>query len=256
MPDLGFYIATHPDDALVFRGDQLYQDTHLTGVLVVHITVDAGDAGRTDGWWQQREAGTVRGLTVAQSPSGLAGPTMTAVNGHLVASYTGPGFVAYCLRAPDGGTDGQGFPATGGATLGKLQSGAIGSLTAVDGSTTYTGWGDLCATLRAICRHERRRSGTVAPWINAADPNRATNPHDHPDHYAVGDAVQSFATLDGYRRAWWVSYDVRNRPADLAGFALAAKRFQWEGYGEETGGPNETEWGWWGERSYVRTETG
>src|SRR4051794_26437250 len=169
MPDVCYYIATHPDDALMFRGNQLYEDAHLAGGKIVHITVNAGDAGRTDGWWQQREAGTMRGLTVAQSPTGLTGPTMTAVNGHMIARYAGLGFTAYCMRTPDGGTDGNGFPATGGATLGKLASGTIHSLTAVDGSTTYTGWSDLCATLRAICSHERQGTGTVAPWINASD---------------------------------------------------------------------------------------
>jgi GlcNAc-PI de-N-acetylase len=256
VPDICFYLATHPDDALMFRGDQLYQDAHTSGVTIVHVTVNAGDAGRTDGWWQQREAGTIRGLTDAQSPPGVSGPTMTAANGHLVARYAGAGLTAYCLRTPDGNTNGQGFPSTHGETLGKLASGAIRSLHAVDGSTTYTSWDDLCATLRAICGHERQVSGTVAPWINASDPSTATNPNDHPDHYAVGDAIRSFAGQDGYQRAWWVSYDVQNRPANLSGFELAAKRFQFVGYGYETGGPNETEWGWWGERDYVRTESG
>jgi hypothetical protein len=254
MTDLALYLATHPDDALIFRGDQLYADSHLAGAHIVHVTVSAGDAGRTDGWWQQREAGTIAALGAALGPDGSTGATTVAVNGHPITRYGCGEVTAYCLRLPDGGLDNAGFPATGNTTLGKLEAGAIPSLRAVDGSTTYTSWTDLCATLRALCAHERQASGTVAPWINASDPNRTLNPGDHPDHYAVADAITTFAATDGYQRAWWVSYDVRNREANLNDFPLATKRFLFEGYGWTTGGPNEDEWSWWGPKRYDRTE--
>ena len=254
MPDVVFYIAAHPDDALVFRGDQLYADGHLAGSRVVHVTVSAGDAGRSDGWWQDREAGALAALTAAQSPVAAGGPVDRAVNGHRLAGYRGPGFSAYSLRLPDGGLDGEGFAANDGASLAKLEAGSIPSLAAVDGSTVYDGWDDLCATLRALCAHERRLSGTVSPWVNAGDPDRVVNPGDHPDHHAVGDAVRTVAVQDGYRRAWWTGYDVRNRPANLGGFPLDAKRFLFTAYGWSTGGPNEQEWSWWGAKRYERIE--
>jgi hypothetical protein len=254
MPDVSFYIATHPDDALVFRGDQLYADAHLAGSRLVHVTVSAGDAGRSDGWWEEREQGTVRALAAAQTPAGTAGAVVQAVNGHPVAAYRGAGFVAYCLRLPDGGLDNNGFDATGGGTLAKLAAGSVPSLAAVDGSTVYDSWADFCATLRAICAHERRGSGTVAPWINAGDPDRTVSPGDHPDHYAVGAAIQSFAVQDGYHLAWWVGYDVRDRPANVTGFDLDAKQFLFRAYGWATGGPNEDEWSWWGPKRYDRTQ--
>lgn len=253
MADVVFYIATHPDDALLFRGDQLYGDSRLVGARVVHVTVSAGDAGRTDGWWEQREAGTLQALSAAETPAAI-GVVKTAVNGHPVTTYIGAAHRAYCLRLPDGGLDGKGFPSTEGGTLGKLATGAIGSLDAVDGSTTYISWDDLCSTLRALCAHERRAGTTVSPWINASDPDRTINPGDHPDHYAVGDAVRSFAASEGYQRAWWVSYDVRDRPENLGGFALDAKTFLVRAYGWATGGPNEDEWSWWGRKRYDRTE--
>jgi hypothetical protein len=254
VPDVAFYIATHPDDALAFRGDQLYADAHLAGSRIVHITVSAGDAGRSDGWWEDRENGTIRALAAAQSPAGTAGAVMTAVNGHRVAAYRGVGFTAYCLRLPDGGLDAAGFSSNDGANMAKLAAGSIPSLAAVDGSAAYDSWDDLCATLRAICAHERRTAGTVTPWINAADPDRTINPGDHPDHYAVGDAVRSFAVQDGYHRAWWVSYDARSRPENLEGSDLDAKRFLWRAYGWATGAPNEDEWSWWGAKRYDRTQ--
>jgi hypothetical protein len=164
------------------------------------------------------------------------------------------GFSAYFLRLPDGGLDGDGFTANGGGSLAKLAAGAIPSLAAVDGSTTYDGWDDLCATLRALCAHERRLSGTVSPWVNAGDPDRSVNPGDHPDHYSVGDAVRTVAVQEGYQRAWWTGYDVRNRPSNLGGFALDVKRFLFTAYGWATDGPNEDEWSWWGPKRYDRTE--
>jgi GlcNAc-PI de-N-acetylase len=255
MTDVSFYIATHADDALLFRGDQLYADGHLYGSLVVHVTVSAGDAGRTDGWWQRREEGAVRALAAAQSPgAGVGGAVMRAVNGHQVARYSGSGWVAYFLRLPDGGLDNGGFDSTGHASLGKLEVGSIRTLRAVDGTTTYRSWADLCATLRALCTAERTAGTTAHPWINASDPDRTLNPGDHPDHYAVGEAVRSFALQDGYQLAWWVSYAVRDRDTNLDGLDVATKRFPWETYGWQTGGPNEQEWGWWGPKRYDRTQ--
>jgi hypothetical protein len=255
VTDVAFYVATHPDDALIFRGDQLWADGHLFGTHLVHVTVSAGDAGRVDGWWQQREAGTIAALGATQSPAAGTGGAVTAgVNGHAVARYAGCGWTAYCLRLPDGGLDANGFDSTGHATLTKLANGSIPSIAAVDGSTSYSGWDDLCATLRALFSLERAAGTTAAPWINAADPDRVSSPGDHPDHYAASEAVRSVAVHDGYQRAWWVSYDVRNRPADVQGFSLAQKRFLFEAYGWQTGGPNEDEWGWWGPKRYDRTE--
>jgi len=254
VPDVVFYIAAHPDDALVFRGDQLYADGHLAGARVVHVTVSAGDAGRSDGWWEARENGALRALAAAQSPQAAGGPVTRAVNGHRVAGFRGAGFSAYALRLPDGGLDGDGFAANGGGSLAKLAAGDIGSLAAVDGSTVYDGWDDLVATLRALCAHERRLAGTVTPWLNAGDPDPRVNPGDHPDHHAVGEAVRTVAVQDGYLRAWWTGYDVRNRPANLGGFALDAKRFLFTAYGWATGGPKEEEWGGWGPKRYDRTE--
>jgi hypothetical protein len=254
VTDVVFYIATHPDDALLFRGEVLYSDSHLEGAQVVHITVTAGDAGNTDGWWQRREAGTLAALRATQSPGGSPQPVMTAVNGHRIARYPGAGFTAYCMRLPDGSPNGAGYPSNGGASLRKLAAGTISSVDAVDGSTTYSSWSDLCDTVRAICAHERQSGGTVAPWINASDPDRSINPGDHADHYAVGEAVSSFAAPDGYRIAWWVSDNVGLRSANLSGFPLAAKRFLFETYGAQADGPDEDEWSWWGAKSYVRTE--
>lgn len=254
VTDVVFYLAGHSDDALLFRGDGLYDDAHQPDVKIVHITMSAGDAGRTDGWWQTRERALHAALRATQSP-GPAQTVQAIVREHRIARTDGPGFSSWTLRLPDGNLDGDGFPSTGRRTLGKLASGSIGTLTAVDNSTVYTGWADLLATVRAICAAERADSSTSSPWINTSDFDRNTNLGDHPDHYATAAAVNAFAGGDGFRRAWWTSYEVRNRPSNLSGFTLASKRFLFDAYGWSTGtSPNETEWSWWGARRYERLQ--
>ena len=72
--DIVFYVTAHQDDALLFRGEQLYADLlRNPAVRVVHIFTTAGDRGRTDGWWQAREQGVIAALTAF-----LAAATMNA----------------------------------------------------------------------------------------------------------------------------------------------------------------------------------
>jgi len=251
VAEVVFFVSAHPDDAMLFRGDNLYGDLHIPGCRVVHIVVTAGDGGRTDGWWQLRERGAVDALRATTAPNPPQGGRVD-VNGKSVYLYETSGWACYCLRLPDGGLDGSGFPATGNCSLSRLQAGQIASLTTVDNSATYSGWQSVPATLQAIFARERLGATTTRPWVNASDYDRTANPNDHPDHYATADALRSIGT--GYSRAWWVSYDARDRPANLSGFYYDAKRLLFAAYGEATGGVNETEWGWWGARRYERLE--
>ncbi|MGR6964402.1 hypothetical protein ACU610_08090 [Geodermatophilus sp. URMC 61] len=257
MSDVVFYVTAHTDDALLFRGEGLFTDLHLQGVRTVQIVVTADDAGRTDGWWEAHEAACIESMTGTLTP-GTPTSARIPVNGHRIQRHTGPTWALYALRLPDGNTTGQGYESTGFRTLGKLQRGEIPSLPAIDGSTTYDGWDDLVTTLRRIVSSER---GSMRPWVNTADHDRALNPGDHPDHYAVADAVREFAATDDLDRLWWVSYDVRDRPANLSGYAYDIKWFPFRLYGWTmdrlmSTPPNQEEWDWWGARSYARTEAG
>jgi LmbE family N-acetylglucosaminyl deacetylase len=251
VTDVVFFVSAHPDDALLFRGDVLYGDLHIPDYRVVHIVVTAGDAGRTDGWWQVRESGAVDALRATTAPDLVQGGKVD-INGMPVSLYETSYWACYCLRLPDGGLDGNGFPATENRSLSRLQAGQIASLTTVDNSATYSGWQSVPETLKAIFARERLDATTTRPWVNASDHDRTANPNDHPDHYATADALRSFDT--GYSWAWWVSYDSRDRPANVSGFDYDAKRLLFAAYGKTTGGVNETEWGWWGARRYQRIE--
>lgn len=245
--DHSFFVACHPDDSILFRGNGLFTDVHTPGVEVVHVIADAGDAGRTDGWWQQREQACVAALNVTVGDPTIISEKI-AIGLKTVQRYRAANWYCYCLRLPDGGVDGQGY--NGHGSLTKLRSGAIRTLATVDGALSYT-WSDVVAMLRGIV--QAHRGNGERPWINTSDPDSARNPGDHPDHYAVAAAVDEAAVAEGLNRAYWVSYDTQSRPVNLSGIELARKRFLFEQYGAGTGGPNEQEWGWWGQREAWRT---
>jgi len=254
-----FYISGHPDDALFFRGEQLFTDLHSGGVSTVQIVASAGDAGRVDEWWQAREAACVEAMLGTLSP-GDPVSTQVMVNDHPLQRYARPGWACYFLRLPDGNNrdDVEGFDSTDHLTMGKLQAESIPSLPTVDGSTTYTEWSDLVDTLRSIITREG--GATPHPWVNTSDPDRGLNPRDHRDHYAVADAVAAFAEADGLNRVWWVSYGVGNKPDNLAGYALDIKWFLVRLYGWALDDlmatpPNEEEWRMWGAKTYFRIES-
>ena len=244
------YIGGHVDDPLLFAGDRLYRDLHTEGRTVHVIIPDAAERGAGDEVWQTNEAGLLAAMAASVDPRTLTEKRVT-VNGHPITRITATGrYVVWFLRMPDGGLDGNGYPARGYVSLTKLRDGAIDSITTVDGSTTYHGWNDFTATLRAVVQ-----SVTGVTVVNCSDHDRAVNSGDHPDHYATADALDTFAAADGLPRRLWVSYDVANRPANLpAGPGLDAKNYMWRQYGWATvyGGPNEQEWAWWGARSYSR----
>lgn len=260
--DVVYYVTGHQDDAFLFRGEVLYADLHRIDTKVVHVVTTAGDAGRTDGWWEAREHGALAGVMATLSPAHLSSSAVQVSTGsatHTISRYTCENSHSYFLRLPDGNTNNSGFPSTGQQTLSKLRDGEIGSLSAVDGSEVYTGWDDFRDTLRAILTLERGGATNPRPWINASDYDRAADPNDHPDHYATADALRMFAEADGYQRLWWVSYRTQELPPNLHGFALDTKRLLFYAYGygiqRQIGEPpNDTEWAWWGAKSYSREE--
>lgn len=257
MVDVVFYVGGHQDDALLFQGDVRYWDLHTAGVRVVQVVTTAGDAGRTDGWWQAREKGLVEACMAAMSPKPVAAG-MVSVNGKAVQRYGTDEWVCYFLRLPDGNLDNSGFAATGHRTMGKLRDKTISSLSAVDGTAQYSPWSDLVDTLAAIFDLESEDADNPHPWVNASDWDRDADPGDHPDHYATADALTDIVAPD-YNRAWWVSYDTQNRQPNLGGMDLLAKRFAFYAYGwslfHSVGvPPNDLEWSWWGDKRYGRLE--
>jgi hypothetical protein len=271
---LTFYVGAHEDDWELFRGNAAMNDIANTDTRVVFIYASAGDAGRTDGWWEARERGAVAAV---RSGIGAAPATMDYVraNGHPVLRYTSRNTVSYFLRLPDGRYRyGDGYPATNNESLSQLRD-KNKAITAVDKSTTYQTWVDFRQTLQAIMDLERLLvPADTHPLVNAPDYFGTDNSHedcqqpdtcnscDHPDHKAVADALRQFVS-GTYDRVWWVGYDTRNRPENMdePEGKLKAKAFlaySTAVQDETAANGNSTEanlgeWMLWGVRDYFRT---
>ena len=271
---LSFYVAGHQDDWELFRGNAASKDLSNPAAKTVFIYATAGDAGRTDGWWEARERGAVAAVRKAVGPAPLL-VDVARFNDHPVVRYNSRNSTSYFLRLPDGRyRSGTGYPAYRNESLSQLRDGGK-PVSAVDNSTTYRSWTDFWQTLRAIMEYER--SGVPAAshaWVQAPDYSGVDNSHqdcgsrescnrcDHPDHIAVGEALRQFVS-GTYNRVWWVGYDTENRPENLTGADFARKGEVFFAYSaavltETTSNgnpapPDLEEWHAWGARDYVRT---
>jgi hypothetical protein len=117
------------------------------------------------------------------------------------------------MRLPDGATTGEGFAGHG--SLSMLRDGVIPTLSAIDGSATYTSWGDLTATLGAIVDVESGNLGAPFVEVHAPEYDRAINPNDHPDHLATADAVRASSTTHSWVVTWYVDYQIQNMAINL-----------------------------------------
>ena len=204
---LAFYICPHQDDWIFFRGEFAYSDLQNPNNRVVIVFLTAGGAGLTDGWWEAREAGAIAAINAA-APSPATSPSPVPITGtlaHNITKYEFGNGACYCLRLPENKDSPN-------PTSLLTNSPPSVSLQAVDNSTTYESWQDLCETIKSIVELERSSANIQNPWINA--PLYITNDvidcGNHPDHIATGIAVRSFAK-DFCNRAWWWSYAIEGR---------------------------------------------
>ncbi len=249
-PNVAFYVTAHQDDWQFFRGEQAYQDLTTGDTRIVFIYTTAGDDKMLPGWWEAREKGAIASIRKAIPAAPLLFNTAD-INGHRIAKFSCGNSVSYCLRLPDNDAPN---------SLENLRAGVISSLRSVDDSAVYRDWEDFVFTLKAILAIETLGGNNAHPWVNAPDYNATRNPGDHADHKATADALQTFVS-EFYNRAWWATYDTSNRSPNLSGSRLAQKRAMFDAYSNEVlsqttangvpHSPNETEWNWWGDKSYV-----
>ena len=255
------YVTAHQDDWMLFRGDHaaVHLDDPAKGLLFIHTT--AGDAGESNGWWEARELATVMAV---RRQLGNPALTMTRprIAGHGVQRYACGHAILYFLRCNDGGKQGEGFPLSGHRSISQLRDTGK-TLKTADGSTRYRDWHDFCHTLAKIIERERcllSPSKTAhQSLIHCGDYSPISNPGDHADHQATADAVRSFATSEGYARAWFLTYSSRRCDDNLPLMIANKKEQLFKAYGEELGrlmgkksAFNLEEWNWWGRKSYAR----
>jgi|GEM_PF-381965 len=181
------YVSAHPDDWQLFMNPNAYNSIKGTNEKVIFIHTTAGDAGDgiTNNHYLAREEGSLRAIrfmsntfTNQGAPGINMNQTIVNVNGHQILKFSYRNAVMYFLRLPDGNYSGTGYPQTSNQSLQKLYNGSITSISAIDGTTTYSSLADLENTLKSIVQIES--TGNIK--FNLADNDDSINPDDHSDH--------------------------------------------------------------------------
>jgi hypothetical protein len=224
-PDkVSFYFAAHEDDWQLFMNPSAFEDVTGGAAKTVFVHVTAGDDGLGTGsgglnkpYYLARENGALNAIRFMADADKIPiddMPDPMTFNGHPVFRQSYRNAVGYFLRLPDGDASGAGFAGTGFQSLKRLAAGDIATLSAIDGSTTYHGWGDLVATVRDILGYERGAASLVQ--INVAETDSRINPADHSDHLMTAKAALDAAKNIGcVRRVYYVDYASSKLPENL-----------------------------------------
>jgi hypothetical protein len=198
---VSYYIIAHPDDWQLFMGVNAFNDiipgNTESGTKVVLIYTTAGEAncygmGVDTGYYLARQTGANRSVQFCAdiySPHGVQSSSVVNIHGindHNILRFQYKNVTSYFLRLPDGCLH------TVHDNLKQLHDGTISSINTMDGSTTYTSYNDLIATLQTIIDQENAQIPEV--WINAPDWDESINPGDHPDHLQTGVLAATVAT--------------------------------------------------------------
>jgi hypothetical protein len=224
-PDkVSFYFAAHEDDWQLFMNPSAFQDVVKSAAKTVFVHLTAGDAGLGTGlggrkhpFYLARENGAeaaIRFMADADAAPGERVAAPMVFNGHAIYRVSYRNTVGYFLRVPDGNASGAGYSETGFQSLKRLATGETDILRAVDGSTTYHGWDDLVATLRAIIAYERGHAALAQ--VNVAETDTRINPNDHADHLMTAKAaLDAVKNLSCVRRVYYVDYASSRLPQNL-----------------------------------------
>lgn len=221
---VAFYFGAHEDDWQLFMNPNAYTDVHKPSTKVVFVYLTAGDAGlglgkgnRSHPYYLARENGaklSVQFMADAERQPGIPVQSAALLSGHPISKWVYGHTVSYFLRLPDGNPQGTGYSATGHQSLKRLRDGAISRITAIDSSTSYQGWDDLKATLRALIDYERGGAATV--WVNLSDPDTKKNIGDHEDHlHTARGVLDAIADLPCINKAFYMDYITASMPENM-----------------------------------------
>jgi hypothetical protein len=224
---VSFYFSAHEDDWQLFMNPSAFRDVLDGNTRCVFIHMTAGDAGLGTGnggrkhpLYLARENGAESAIRF-MADCDYRPPVETVAapmefNGHPIRRVRYRNTVAYFLRVPDGSPAGTGYADTGWQSLKLLAEGQIDILSAIDGTTSYHGWSDLAATLRAIVDFERGTTPSID--LHVPEPDAAVNPGDHSDHVMTAKAALDAANgMSGARLLYHVGYASGERPENLSG---------------------------------------
>lgn len=217
------YVAAHPDDWQLFMNPNAYKSVKGVNekVIFIHTTAGDGGGGTSNNYYLAREEGSLRALrfmsntfTNQGAPGSNMNKTIVTVNGHQILKFSYRNAVAYFLRLPDGDYRGTGYAGTNNESLLKLVNGSITSISAVDGTATYSSLANLEATLQAIVTSEMIPSSSVI--FNVADNDEDINPDDHSDHINSSIIMQNVANnIGGVNLNLYTEYFTSSTPQNV-----------------------------------------
>ena len=238
-----FQVVAHEDDDLLFQSPNL-QKSADTGRCLQSIYLTAGDAGYGQNYWGSRETG----LEVAYAQMLGVSNSWTTSNVNFGSGSVRvrtlnarPNVALIFMRLPDGGVVGGGFSMYGYQSLEKLLWGSIGSISAVDGSASYSASG-LRSALTSMMN-------TYLPNdIKALDYTGSYTDGDHSDHHAAGyltyDASSAYS--HGHYLGAYLGYKSTSYPANVSGSDLSRKTdvyYAYSNYDDEiTHGSQDSAW--------------
>jgi LmbE family N-acetylglucosaminyl deacetylase len=220
LDNLSLNFAAHEDDDILFMNPAVQRDI-TTGRCVLTVFVTAGDANRGASYWQAREMGAraayaqMAGVADEWTRSTVTIAGRPFVHDTLVEL---PTVSLLFMRLPDGNVSGGGFSDNDFESLQKLWTGAITTITAVDGSASYSK-STLTSTLSTLM------SIYQPDVIRTQDCVSRFGDGDHSDHHSVGyfglAAHKEYVTphvIIAYR-----GYTISSLPANLSSSEADAK---------------------------------
>lgn len=216
LSGISFYVVAHADDWQLFMQPNVYRDLIDGHIKVIFIITTAGDAGNGQSYWRAREEGSnsSRRFCLAPRSSLSEDSDFGNFNEHQVHYSVINNTTSYFLRLPDGNMDGKGFEKYHYESLPKLKDGQIPKITAVDTSTIYHSWEDLCKTIEAIILYESAEIPDIT--LNYLNPDTVANPDDHSDHRATGQAIQQIPSTGTMIQNLFIGYSVNNAENKLS----------------------------------------
>ncbi|HLW30953.1 MAG TPA: discoidin domain-containing protein [Aequorivita sp.] len=198
------YVSAHPDDWQLFMNPNAYNSIKGANekVIFLHVTAGDGGGGSSNHYYLAREEGSLRAIRFMSNVfvnEGFLGDNMNkttvTVNGHQLLKFSYRNAVVYFLRLPDGSYSGNGYPFTNNTSVKKLFNGSIPSISAIDGTATYSSLADLETTLQGIVASEMIPFSNVT--FNVGDNDSNINPDDHSDHIYSSLIMQDVANNIG-----------------------------------------------------------
>lgn len=207
-----FYVQAFVEDWELFMADRLPASLAAASE-VVFVFTDAGDGGHGMDYVEMRERANVASLDRLLGSTAPWSCAVATVRTHPIRRCTKGQVVAYYMRLPDGAPTGEGYGDRG--SLAMLRDGRQATMTAFDGTTSYSSWADVVFTVRAIVNDESAGQGAPYTVVNTIEFDRTLNYRDHVDRLATADIANAARAGQNWDVNLFVGLPAQNLAANL-----------------------------------------